>query len=217
VDGTVWIAEDVDPEDTMMLTGRFSGYFDRFGRSYESFEDLSIDDAIAWGRARCAVVLIRTGDSDYFSAGEHNPDPEEFPLWPPAGVRVEPWRPGGFEALDNTEDDEPVLWDVRIKAELAEGDARRFHDTVRTQVRTHPAVQDVRTPAPGYPAASAAFLLEASTEKQARETAQAILDEAVVVLLETVPTSPRERLFFSGVEVYPHRPGVSVTGPGITY
>jgi hypothetical protein len=133
-DGTVWIAEDVDREDTLLLTGRFSGYLEQDERPKDTFEDVEAQDAIAWGRSRAATVLIRTGDSGrYFSAGEHNPDPQRFPDWSPAGVRLERRRPRGFEALDNAESDPPVLWDVRIEAELGEPvDAGPFHERIRT-------------------------------------------------------------------------------------
>jgi hypothetical protein len=36
-----------------------------------------------------ATTLIRTGDSDYYSAGEHNPDPEAYPVWPPPQIRLD--------------------------------------------------------------------------------------------------------------------------------
>ena len=103
-DGTVWMAEDSDSTDSLLLAGRFSGYLERDGRPNDRFEDLEAEDAIAWGRARAAKVLIRTGDSGcYFSAGERNPDPREYPEWAATGLRLERRRPGGFEALDNTE------------------------------------------------------------------------------------------------------------------
>ena len=117
--GTVWIAEDHDPDSDMMLTGRFSGYLERGERPEEEFEGLTADEAIAWGRKRAAVVLIRAGDSGYCSAGEHNPDPEELPSWPPPGVELERRRPRGLEALDTDEGDPPVLWDVRAEADLS--------------------------------------------------------------------------------------------------
>lgn len=109
----VWIAEDDDPDDHMLLTARFSGHLVFGDRPGEEFVDLDADEAIAWGSERAAVVLIRTGDSDYYSAGEHNPDPDRFLPWPPSELSLVRRRPRGFEALDNTEADAPVLWDVR--------------------------------------------------------------------------------------------------------
>jgi hypothetical protein len=145
----VWIAEEVDRQDGLLLTGRFWGYLDRNERLEDMFEHLEAEHAIAWGRARAATVLIRTGDSGcYFSAGERNPDREQYPDWPYAGIRLKRRRPRGFEALDNTPADPAVLWDVRIAADLPESaDADPFLETIRT----HPAVQNPHIPAHGYP------------------------------------------------------------------
>jgi hypothetical protein len=210
---TAWIAEDLDRREAMMLTGRFSGYIETGDEVVESFDDLSADEAIAWGRERAAFVLIRTGDGDYHSAGDLNPDPERFPRWPPSGLRLERRRPHGFEALDNTEDDPPVLWDVRIDASpFGDLDARAFYD----KVRAHPATRDVQAPAPGYPAASAAFLVQTATEREAREIGDAILWEAVEASLEASSEDPRGFVTY-GAEVYPHRPWRTVSGPGVTF
>jgi hypothetical protein len=190
-DGTVWIAEDVDRADSLLLTGRFSGYLDGDGRVQDEFEDLAAEDAIEWGRARAAKVLIRTGDSGrYFSAGERNPNPRRFQEWPPSDLRLEPRRPSGFEALDNTERDPPTLWDVYISADLPGARGRQ--------------------------ARSAAFLVEASTLEQAREMANRILSDALAALAEELPASDGQGLV-AGAEVYPHPPGKPVSGPGVTY
>jgi hypothetical protein len=211
--GTVWIAEDVDLEDPLLLTGRFSGYLDQDERSAETFEGLEAEDAIGWGRARAATVLIRTGDSGrYFSVGEHNPDPGKFPDWSPAELRLERRRPRGFEALDNSESDAPIFWDIRVEADLGQPlEVGSFYD----RIRTHPAVRSPQTPAPGYPALSAAFLLEASSRKQAAEVADDILQEALATLTAGLPNSHAGG-WTSGAEVYPHRPGKPVKGPGIS-
>ena len=147
-----------------------------------------MEDAIAWGRARASTVLIRTGDSGcYFSAGEHNPDAQEFPAWPPAGLRLERRRPRGFEALDNTEGDPPVLWDVRITVDLPHpADMGRFGESIRT----HPAARGVQVPAPGYHVPSAAFLVEASTRGQAEQIANRVLGQALAPFLAALPTTP---------------------------
>ncbi len=212
--GAVWIAEDFDADDPPLLTGRFSGYLERDDRPKEAFDDLGADDAIAWGRARAAVVLIRSGDGGrYYSAGEHNPDPQELPVWPPKGIPLKRRRARGFEALDNTEGSRPVLWDVRIEAAVPpEAEVGRFHE----KIRSRSALQNVQTPAPGYSAASAAFLVEAATHKQAREIADRILEEAFASLFKRLPKSD-VGYCVTGVEVYPYRPGEPVAGPGVTY
>lgn len=185
-DGTVWISEDADPDEPMLLTGRFSGHLERDNRLRETFHDLEADEAVAWGRARSAVVLIRTGDSDYHSAGEHNPDREAYLAWPPPHLRLERRRPIGFKALDNTERDAPVLWDVRLQVDAADQpEAAGF----REKIRSHPAALNVQAPAPGYPMASAALLLETATYNQATEIAKEILEKALEALAKPLPTS----------------------------
>lgn len=213
---TVWIAEDEDPDVTFVWTGRFSGHLDAGGRVAEEFQDLPADEAIAWGRKRCSVVLVRPGDQDYFSAGERNPDPDEFPPWPPQNLQLERRRVRGFEALDNTRSGAPVLWDVRISAHRGRLRASPF----RRAIRDHPATRDVQAPAPGYPPASAAFLIEASTHAHAEAIATGIADLAFSALPARDPladTTIRQVRAGLAIEVYPHRPTHPVRGPGVTY
>lgn len=72
--GTVHIAED-------LLAGtppRFSGYWDREPDGppamLEAMPDTQdVDAAIAWGRRRAEVVIVRLGAGRYFSAGTLTP------------------------------------------------------------------------------------------------------------------------------------------------
>jgi len=206
--GTVFIAEQEDPDDLFMVTGLFAGHLERDDDLADEFEDLPADEAIAWGRQRARVVLIRTGDSDYYSAGVENP--ERLPEWPSSAAPRGPRRVRGFEALDNTEDDPPVLWDVRVEAESPGiGRVKPFRDAVHA----HPVTREVQSPAPGYGRASAAFLVEASTVEQARKIADEVLQQGMQAL---GPRFPRRRKagVVSGYEVYPHRLGRDVDGPG---
>ena len=194
----------------MMLTGRFYGHLERDRELIEEFTDLSAEEAIAWGRKRARVVLIRTGDSDYYSAGESNDTGD--PLWPPPGLRLERRRPSGFEALDNTEEDAPVLWDVRVSIDsmAAEVHPRRLHEVLRAS----PMVREIQTPAPDYPRASAAFLVETSTRKQAEALAESLVQAAYDAMVEELP---RNLISGYSYEVYPHREGEPVPGPGVLY
>jgi len=69
-------------------------------------EDVSVEQAIAWGRSQADVVWVRVGNGDlggddggYFSAGTRHPDPA-IPMWPEHGTKVTerpydgPWRAG---------------------------------------------------------------------------------------------------------------------------
>lgn len=213
-DATVYIAEIEDFDDWSILTGRFTAHVESDDDLYEEIEEVSADEAIAWGRERAAVVLIRTGESDYYSAGAENP--HDLPEWPPPDLHLGRRRMKGFEAMDNGKDDAPVLWDVRVSADM-----RRLARSkpFRQAVRDHPAALEVKAPAPGYPRASACFLVETATFDQA----QAIAGEVFQGGLEALHTArltfqPRSGVgIVGGFEVYPHRPGEPVTGPGIRH
>jgi len=98
----VFIAEAEEPEeDGWYLTGRFSGYLDT-GRMADSFEDLPLADAIAWGRARADRVLVRIGYAPHVPASE-----VEGLALAPRRVPDEAWK-------DRTEADPPITWDVQV-------------------------------------------------------------------------------------------------------
>jgi hypothetical protein len=67
----------------------WSGYWERSdppGVLGEGSWD-SADAAVAWGRDRCDVVIVRLGTPPrLFSAGSRQPDGEELPAWPPADL-----------------------------------------------------------------------------------------------------------------------------------
>jgi hypothetical protein len=48
----------------------------------------SVDDAIAWGRERAPIVLVRIGNTHYSAGALHAEDDEDnpLPLWPPETV-----------------------------------------------------------------------------------------------------------------------------------
>jgi hypothetical protein len=92
LDGVVWLAQEID------LEGRPAGYFGYWDLSggkgepeeYGTFRDA--DEALAWGRARAPVILIRSAYSAYFSAGVETP-PSEPEMEPWAGQPPEPVGP----------------------------------------------------------------------------------------------------------------------------
>lgn len=45
----------------------------------------SVDDAIAWGRSRAPIVLVRIANTSYSAGDVHAEDDEDepLPLWPP--------------------------------------------------------------------------------------------------------------------------------------
>jgi hypothetical protein len=114
--GIVFIAEDLDnwpdvdvadlvrrgvdlrtfsPGDLLCWTGRFAAHWEPDGAQEfrEGPEDVTVEEAIAWGRAQADVVQVRVGDGDlggdkdgYFSAGVRHPFPR-VPVWP-EGLKV---------------------------------------------------------------------------------------------------------------------------------
>lgn len=132
-----WLAENSAKDDFLFASGRFRGYIDLQPGVGDELEDASVEEALEWARGRARVVLIRLWDSDYFSAGERNPDPGRFQEWPAEGIEVRPRRPRGLEALDNSETDPPALWDVRLTVDPAvDGDL--FRSTMEADPRTLP-------------------------------------------------------------------------------
>jgi hypothetical protein len=112
-DGVVWISEDIDyAEDGSYLTGRFYGHLDR-GRVSDEFEDLSLEEAVAWGRARAQRVLIRIG------YGRHVPV-DDADLTPPVRRRTpdEEWK-------DRTEADPPIAWAAEVLLSPPDPEARQ--------------------------------------------------------------------------------------------
>ena len=117
MDGRVWIAEDEDGgPDGWFLLGTFSGYLSDDGKApADEFAGLSAGEAIAWGRARSDVVLIRLGASDYFSAGDANPSPG-YQTWPPPNLPSLVRRRPPHEAWkDRSESDPPIDWRVVVE------------------------------------------------------------------------------------------------------
>ena len=137
----------------------------------DTIEDASLDEVLAWARARSDVVLIRLWDGDYFSAGEVNPHPDEYPEWtgPPEPPRRR--RPRGLEALDNTEDDPPVPWDVRF--DVPGRSDEEVLAAVLEDERLRPAPPDPRY----AEAAEARVIVEAPTKAQAEAIAGEVARE----------------------------------------
>lgn len=101
--GRVYIAPSASfPADGRMVdpaTARFwvSWQDDDLDDVIENDDVLGAESAIAWGRERADVVLIRLGHrgDTYFSAGTVHQEPEDeeerLPIWPPAGPPPEGW------------------------------------------------------------------------------------------------------------------------------
>jgi len=81
----------LQPGDVLCWTGRFAAHWqsDDDQEFRDGPADVSVEEAIAWGRSQADVLWVRVGDGDllggdeegYFSAGVRHPDPET-PRWP---------------------------------------------------------------------------------------------------------------------------------------
>jgi hypothetical protein len=138
--GIVYVGEEMD---AAFWTGRFSVHWESGAEHEMGPRAVSLEEALAWARARADVVLVRPGDDGYYSAGPKRAD--EFPVWtsreqPPTRRRV-----AQLAYMDRTEDDEPIDWECEISATVQRPDApeipvQRFTVTARTyEEATHQA------------------------------------------------------------------------------
>src|SRR5687768_7453200 len=88
--GVVFVGE-LAGDEPFMWSGRWGVHWESDdGRDWKPGPDgVSAAEAIAWGRERADVVLIRPGDSNtQYSAGARAPEPQpddwqsDFPRWP---------------------------------------------------------------------------------------------------------------------------------------
>jgi hypothetical protein len=102
--------------DGSYLCGTFGGRWTRQPRDIEgpSFERLTLNQALIWGRARAPEVQIRYGRGGYHSAGDVNPS--GLPPWPPADLpaRLVRRRPPEQAWRERSEGDPPVEWRVEL-------------------------------------------------------------------------------------------------------
>ena len=94
--GIVYIAEDSEMQDAFRLSGLFSAHCedDDSEAGTDGPQGVPLEDAIAWGRGRADIVLVRIGEGEtFYSAGPIDPD---FPTqrYPTEGITVKP-RPSG--------------------------------------------------------------------------------------------------------------------------
>lgn len=204
-----WIAEKSADGDFLFASGRFDAHIEIEvgGRSNlgEELDDASLEEALEWARGRAPVVLVRLWDTDYFSAGERNPDPESFPALPSEVLNAASRRPRGLEALDNTEQDPPVLWDLRLRApDGADADA------FRAAVLADPRALPVPSEAVDDRIEGVRVLVRVSTQGQALVIAKELFRHARAAAGPIPPPPARGWMRAEGYEAYPFAPDAPV-------
>jgi hypothetical protein len=148
--GTVFIGENFDLDEPYLLTGRFTAHWEGedVSEHMDGPEGVPVEEAIAWGRERADVVLIRLGDSDvHYSAGRLQPPPEpddeeDLPVWP-EGRQVARRRLPGKEHLDLVTD-EPIAWTVRLPRRVSARTPERDVERLRQALDAEEAVSSLR-------------------------------------------------------------------------
>jgi len=112
----VVFVKEAEDSRTGRLLGRFNARFERAWRkTTDAAEDLTVDDAIVWGRARAGLVLVRFGRRvELWSAGA---TPHwSYPPWPPPDVpplRPRPVPPEDWQAVGGGGSE--LWWAVTIR------------------------------------------------------------------------------------------------------
>jgi hypothetical protein len=122
-----------------IATGRFNASaLSRTERPIDYAEELPLDEALAWGRARAQVVEVRLsgfGEQLYSAGAAPSQSP---PLSEAPDVRRR--RAAGWEFLDRTEADEPIIWDVVVMAALRNDLSTEAEPRLRVALHGEPGV-----------------------------------------------------------------------------
>lgn len=125
--GTVFVGEMFDIDDAGRMSGLFSAHWEIRDerRSIDGPEDVALEEALAWGRARSDAVLVQVGGGmdGFYSAGvrdltyDGGEDDEPILPWPAEGLDIAA-RPIQT-ALDGSQ--QIVLWRVHCEADIEDG------------------------------------------------------------------------------------------------
>ena len=103
-------------EQTLDDPARFAGTFAAWvrpgpGQVGERVDGLSLDAAVAWGRDRAGIVLVRFGHRRSWWSARMTPH-SDYPAWPPPDVPALVERP--FPPRNYSEADEALEWAVTL-------------------------------------------------------------------------------------------------------
>lgn len=222
--GIVFIAEDDD--GIGLLSGLFSAHWEPDGP--DGLEDgpqaVSAEEAIAWGRTRADVVLIRVGEEGYRSAGVRQPASGNLPEWPAAGLELSRRRAPSLAYLDRTEHDPPIAWEVRLSVRLEVRTPQSFAERLADAIRGEPGVAAVSlaldddlwrsglgVEGPG-PEVGVRFHLQASTCEEAMRLGRAVGGRAVHIAWSLIGGRPGPSKWGMGVSAMPADTGAPSAG-----
>ena len=115
--GTVFIAEDEESVFTgsdvdHFLTGRFYGHLDTGRNVADEFEDLPLEEALAWARERADRIVVRIGYGPTYAIGFESAS--RLP-WPREGVAAPTRRRTPDEEWkDRTDTDPDATWRATV-------------------------------------------------------------------------------------------------------
>jgi hypothetical protein len=149
-----FVAEDSEPDHIGWLAGTFSVHSEKGDgtpdNKWEQVDDglssVSIEEAIAWGRAHAPRVLVQLGsgpagaiDQVLYSAGEEPIDDKRAIPWPAEGIEIRA-RPVGTAADGR---DQVKVWSVEIDLEVDDPTGDDVEDA-RRLVEADPVPEAVR-------------------------------------------------------------------------
>lgn len=201
--GTVFIGEDFDHEDFSMWSGRWSAYWGSADgeAAREELRGVSASEAIAWGRARAEVVLIRPGGSVvHYSAGRRHPGGEDLPVWP-EGKELQRRRDPHQAYLDRPADSPPIVWRVGYGFMLAIEDLAQFTQHYRLSLERDETIEAVTGTAEieGVEI-KGDFTMRASTSAEAREKAIEAIDRAREAAWGSTGEAPKDAFWVSLID-----------------
>lgn len=95
------------------LTGRFHGHLDKGNRIWDSFEGLSLEEALGWARERADRIVARVGYGPEYAIAFES---ESLLPWPSDGLAAQPVRRRTPDEAwkDRTDADPDATWQATL-------------------------------------------------------------------------------------------------------
>jgi hypothetical protein len=194
-----------DPRGRSLLTGRFSAVIDA-GKGLERGPgDASLEDALAWARARARYVLVCSREARYNAGAKPVAD---HPPLPDPGLFSNERRDPAFAYLDRTADAELIDWCVSVTLSVDPGPLGDAAGVFAEAVSAHAAAgSPASDPDPGSSEVAVELTVSARTQLEATALADAIEQTGRAAALRALPAEP-PRAFYGGISSpVPAEPG----------